>query len=63
MSVTLTEKAASEVMKIITDQKLEDGANLRVGVAGGGRATGKGADRKSPGAGCNGGNGMPGMGC
>ena len=36
MSVTLTEKAASEVMKIITDQKLEDGTNLRVGVAGGG---------------------------
>ncbi len=36
MSVTLTEKAASEVMKIITDQKLEDGTVLRVGVAGGG---------------------------
>ena len=34
MSVTLTEKAASEVKKIITDQKLEDGTVLRVGVAG-----------------------------
>jgi len=36
MSITLTEKAASEVKKIITDQKLEDGTVLRVGVAGGG---------------------------
>jgi iron-sulfur cluster assembly accessory protein len=36
MSVTLTEKAASEVKKIIADQKLEDGTVLRVGVAGGG---------------------------
>ena len=35
MSITLTEKAASEVKKIITDQKLEDGTVLRVGVAGG----------------------------
>ncbi|MAT69303.1 MAG: iron-sulfur cluster assembly accessory protein [Planctomycetaceae bacterium] len=36
MSVVLTEKAASEVKRIIADQKLEDGTVLRVGVAGGG---------------------------
>ncbi len=36
MSITLTEKAAGEVKKIITDQKLEDGTVLRIGVAGGG---------------------------
>ncbi len=36
MSVTLTEKAASEVKKIITDQNLPDGTVLRVGVQGGG---------------------------
>ena len=36
MSVTLTEKAANEVKKIITDQKLDPATVLRVGVAGGG---------------------------
>ena len=36
MSVMLTEKAASEVKKIITDQKLDPATVLRIGVAGGG---------------------------
>lgn len=36
MSIVLTEKAANEVKRIITDQKLEDGTLLRVGVTGGG---------------------------
>jgi len=36
MSVVLTEKAASEVKRIIEDQKFEEGTVLRVGVAGGG---------------------------
>ncbi len=36
MSVVITEKAASEVKRIIEDQKLEEGTVLRVGVAGGG---------------------------
>jgi len=36
MSVTLTEKAANEVKKIIADQKLDPATVLRVGVAGGG---------------------------
>lgn len=36
MSITLTEKAASEVKKIIADQKLNETTVLRVGVAGGG---------------------------
>jgi iron-sulfur cluster assembly protein len=36
MSVTLTEKAASEVKKIISEQNLPDGTVLRVGVQGGG---------------------------
>ena len=36
MSVTLTEKAANEVKKIIADQKFPTGTMLRVGVAGGG---------------------------
>ena len=36
MSVMLTEKAASEVKKIIIDQKLDQATVLRVGVAGGG---------------------------
>lgn len=34
--VTLTEKAAGEVKKIMTEQKMPDGMVLRVGVAGGG---------------------------
>jgi iron-sulfur cluster assembly protein len=36
MSVTLTEKAANEVKKIITEQNLPEGTVLRVGVQGGG---------------------------
>ena len=36
MSVTLTEKAASEVKRIMQEQKLEADTLLRVGVAGGG---------------------------
>ena len=36
MSVMITEKAASEVKKIITEQKLDPATVLRVGVAGGG---------------------------
>ena len=36
MSVTLTERAATEVKRIIEDQKLEEGTLLRVGVTGGG---------------------------
>ena len=36
MSVLLTEKAASEVIKIISDQKMDPATVLRVGVAGGG---------------------------
>jgi len=36
MALTLTEKAASEVKRIIVEQKLDEATNLRVGVAGGG---------------------------
>jgi iron-sulfur cluster assembly protein len=36
MGVTLSEKAASEVKKIITEQNLPEGTVLRVGVQGGG---------------------------
>ncbi len=36
MSITLTERAATEVKKILEDQKAEDGTFLRVGVTGGG---------------------------
>ncbi|MCA9212966.1 MAG: iron-sulfur cluster assembly accessory protein [Planctomycetales bacterium] len=36
MSVSLTERAATEVKRIIADQKLEDSTVLRVGVTGGG---------------------------
>lgn len=36
MAVTLTEKAASEVKKIMADQKLDEGTMLRVGLTGGG---------------------------
>ncbi len=36
MSITLTEKAAGEVKRIIDEQKFEDGTVLRVGVTGGG---------------------------
>lgn len=36
MSVTLTEKAAKEVTRIIEEQKLGEDTLLRVGVAGGG---------------------------
>lgn len=36
MAVSLTERAAKEVQKIIVDQKMEASTLLRVGVAGGG---------------------------
>ncbi len=36
MSITLTEKAAGEVKRIIDEQKFEEGTVLRVGVTGGG---------------------------
>ncbi len=36
MAVTLTERAAQEVLKIMEDQKMEKETLLRVGVAGGG---------------------------
>lgn len=36
MSVTLTEKAANEVRRIMEDQKIEPSFLLRVGLAGGG---------------------------
>ena len=36
MAITLTEKAAEEVKRIIDEQKFEDGTVLRVGVTGGG---------------------------
>ncbi len=36
MAVNITEKAASEVKRIMEEQKLEDGTVLRVGVSGGG---------------------------
>lgn len=36
MSVTLTERAAGEVKRIIESEQLEDGIMLRVGVKGGG---------------------------
>ncbi len=36
MAVTLTEKAASEIKRVISEQKLEDNIVLRIGVAGGG---------------------------
>jgi iron-sulfur cluster assembly protein len=36
MAITLTEKAANEVKRIMSDQKHEPGTVLRVGVTGGG---------------------------
>ena len=36
MGITITERAAEEVKRIIKDQSLEDGTVLRVGVTGGG---------------------------
>ncbi len=36
MAITLTERAAKEVQKILVDQKMEPATLLRVGVAGGG---------------------------
>lgn len=36
MSITLTERAASEVKKILVEQKYEPGTVLRIGVTGGG---------------------------
>lgn len=36
MAVTITEKAAKEMQRVITEQKLPEGTVLRIGVAGGG---------------------------
>lgn len=36
MSITITEKAASEVQRVISDQKHPENTLLRIGVAGGG---------------------------
>jgi iron-sulfur cluster assembly protein len=36
MAINLTEKAASEVKRVLDEQKLEEGMFLRIGVAGGG---------------------------
>ncbi len=36
MSVTVTEKAASEIKRVIADQSMPEGTVLRIGVAGGG---------------------------
>lgn len=36
MAVTITEKAAGEIKRVITEQKMPEGTFLRVGVAGGG---------------------------
>ena len=36
MSIVITERAATEVKKILDDQKYEEGTFLRVGVTGGG---------------------------
>ena len=36
MSITLTERAATEVKRILEEQKYEEGTFLRVGVTGGG---------------------------
>jgi iron-sulfur cluster assembly protein len=36
MAITLTERAATEVKRIIEEQKLDEGTVLRVGVTGGG---------------------------
>ena len=36
MAITLTEKAAGEIKRVIADQKLPEATVLRIGVAGGG---------------------------
>ena len=36
MSVTITENAASEIKRVISEQEMPDGTVLRIGVAGGG---------------------------
>ena len=36
MAVTITEKAAGEIRRVMTEQKLPENAVLRIGVAGGG---------------------------
>ena len=36
MSVTITETAAKEIKRVITEQKMSEGTVLRIGVAGGG---------------------------
>jgi iron-sulfur cluster assembly protein len=36
MSVTITEKAAKEIQRVLTEQKMPESTVLRIGVAGGG---------------------------
>lgn len=36
MSITITERAASEIKRVLTDQQMDESMCLRVGVAGGG---------------------------
>ena len=36
MSISITEKAASEIKRVMTDQQMSDAMCLRIGVAGGG---------------------------
>jgi len=36
MAIALTEKAASEIKRVLSEQKLPEGTVLRIGVAGGG---------------------------
>jgi iron-sulfur cluster assembly accessory protein len=36
MAIMITEKAAGEIRRVLTEQKMPDGTCLRVGVAGGG---------------------------
>ena len=36
MAITLTEKAAGEIKRVIAEQKLPEATMLRIGVAGGG---------------------------
>ena len=41
MSVTLTEKAAKEVQRVMSEQKMPEETILRVGVVGGGEFAGQ----------------------
>jgi iron-sulfur cluster assembly protein len=36
MSITITEKAAKEIQRVLTEQKMSESTVLRIGVAGGG---------------------------